>query len=81
VHADAENMMMLLIAILSGFTVALAAPMLAVRLRGATGWVLALLPAALAGYFVSLIPQAAAGTPLAVSYPWAPEWATPAPSS
>jgi multicomponent Na+:H+ antiporter subunit A len=73
VHADAENMMTLLIAILSGFTVALVTPMLAVRLRGAIGWVLALLPATLAVYFVSLMLQAAAGTPLAVSYPWVPD--------
>jgi hypothetical protein len=70
VEADAENLMTLLLAILSGFLLALLAPMLTTRLRGAVGWVLALLPATLAVYFASLLPEAAAGTPLAVSYPW-----------
>jgi multicomponent Na+:H+ antiporter subunit A len=62
--------MTLLLAVLSGFIVALLAPILGTRLRGAIGWVLALFPATLAVYFASLLPQAAAGAPLAVSYPW-----------
>jgi hypothetical protein len=67
-HPGTENMMLLL-TILSGFIVALVAPALDARLRGATGWVLALLPAVLTAYFISLLPQVAAGEPLAMSYP------------
>jgi multicomponent Na+:H+ antiporter subunit A len=47
--------MSLWLAILSGFVVALVAPMLVNRLRGASGWVLAVLPAILAVYFFSLL--------------------------
>jgi multicomponent Na+:H+ antiporter subunit A len=70
VHPGMENVMLLVLTILSGFIVALVAPALGARLRGATGWVLALLPAVLTAYFVSLLPEAAAGEPLARSYPW-----------
>jgi hypothetical protein len=52
---NAENPMSLWLAILSGFVVALVAPMLVNRLRGASGWVLAVLPAILAVYFFSLL--------------------------
>ena len=64
--------MSLIIAVVSGFVFALAAPWLPSQLRGATGWVLAILPAGLVLHFASLLPQAMAGEPLAVSYPWVP---------
>lgn len=65
--------MSLILVVISGFVAALMAPWLPSQLRGATGWVLALLPAGLAVYFSSLLPQAVAGEPLTVSYPWVPE--------
>jgi multicomponent Na+:H+ antiporter subunit A len=65
--------MMLLLAILAGFLGAMLAPALVRRLGGASGWVLALLPATLTVYFASLLPYATAGTPLAASYPWVPD--------
>src|SRR5919106_1504768 len=65
--------MMLVAAVLSGFVVALVAPILTRHLRGATGWLLALLPAGLAGDFCSLLPLAASGQPLVFSAPWVPD--------
>jgi multicomponent Na+:H+ antiporter subunit A len=41
-------------------------------MRGATGWLLALLPIALLAYFASFTARIAAGEAVSVSYPWAP---------
>jgi len=60
-------------ALLLAFGVALAAPWLTGRLGRSAGWVLALLPAGLTAYFVSLAPRVAAGEPLVQSVPWVPQ--------
>lgn len=65
--------MTLVAAVLSGFVVALAAPVLTRYLRGVTGWLLALLPAGLAVYFCALLPRAADEQPLIFAAPWVPE--------
>jgi multicomponent Na+:H+ antiporter subunit A len=62
----------IIIAVLSGFGLAVAAPWLYRAARGATGWLLALLPAGLAIYFASLLRAVAAGEAIVISYPWAP---------
>jgi multicomponent Na+:H+ antiporter subunit A len=66
-------MMMLAIAVLSGFGLALAAPALARWGRGLAGWLLAALPLALTLYFGSLLPQAASGAPPTAAWAWAPD--------
>jgi multicomponent Na+:H+ antiporter subunit A len=59
-------------AVLSGFVLAAAAPGVH-RLAGrATGWVLALLPLALAGYFASHLGAVAAGEAVRTSLDWVP---------
>jgi multicomponent Na+:H+ antiporter subunit A len=63
---------MMLVAVLSGFGLSLTAPWLHRLGRGATGWLIALLPLSLTAYFATLVPQVAAGQTLTVSYPWAP---------
>ncbi|HYG99955.1 MAG TPA: putative monovalent cation/H+ antiporter subunit A [Terriglobales bacterium] len=63
---------MLVVAVLSGFALAIAAPWLVRLTRGVTGWILALLPFTLALYFSSVVPQIAAGETIGVSYPWVP---------
>jgi hypothetical protein len=68
-YVDTEDTMALLAIILSGFVVALVAPLFAARLRDAVEWVLAVLPVALAAYFVSVLPRAGANKPLRGSYP------------
>jgi multicomponent Na+:H+ antiporter subunit A len=60
------------VAVLSGFGAALLAPFLTRRLRGLAPWVLALVPAALAVYFLLLLPQSAAGNAPAASLAWVP---------
>jgi multicomponent Na+:H+ antiporter subunit A len=61
----------MLIAVLSGFIVAVAAPWI-VRLGKMRGWLLALLPLALTIYFASLTPVITAGEAVTASYPWVP---------
>jgi multicomponent Na+:H+ antiporter subunit A len=65
--------MSMVAAVLSGFLLALAAPGVVRLARGASGWLLALLPAALTVYFVRYLGPVAAGRAVAVSYPWAPD--------
>ncbi|MCS7283249.1 MAG: putative monovalent cation/H+ antiporter subunit A [Anaerolineae bacterium] len=64
--------MQLLIAVFSGFLLALLAPMVVRLTRGKAGWVLALLPAGLTVYFARYLELVAAGETVAVSYPWVP---------
>ncbi len=66
--------MSLLLAILSGFAVAMAAPALVGRLRGASGWLLAILPAMLVAYFGSLLPRVAMESLQAFRLPGCPNW-------
>ncbi len=62
----------MLLAVLSGFIVAVLAP-LVFRVAGArAGWALGLLPAALTVYFATWIPQIAAGETAVIAYPWIP---------
>jgi multicomponent Na+:H+ antiporter subunit A len=62
----------MLTAVLSGFVLSLAAPWLQRIARGATGWILALLPLGLFIYFASFISAIAAGQVFSVSYAWVP---------
>jgi multicomponent Na+:H+ antiporter subunit A len=62
----------MLVAVLSGFGVALAAPLVHRAARGASHWVLGLLPLGLFLYFLYLLPAALQGEPLHVSYSWIP---------
>jgi multicomponent Na+:H+ antiporter subunit A len=62
----------MLIAILSGFAGFLIAPVLHQFLRRWTGWLIALLSAALLIYFSSYLVPIAAGEVYTVSYPWVP---------
>ena len=62
----------LTVAILSGYLGALAAPWLHRLCRRVSGWILALVPVALAVHFGSYIEQVAAGETFRVSYAWAP---------
>jgi multicomponent Na+:H+ antiporter subunit A len=62
----------MLTAVLSGFVLSLAAPWLQRIARGATGWLLALLPLGLFIYFASFIPAVAAGQVFTVSHLWVP---------
>ncbi|MBL8796248.1 MAG: putative monovalent cation/H+ antiporter subunit A [Planctomycetia bacterium] len=59
-------------AVLSGFVLALVAPGLYRRARAGAGWLLALLPLGLAGYFGSYTEAVAAGETVRASYSWAP---------
>lgn len=61
-----------LVAVFSGFGLSLTAPWLHRIGRGATGWLIALLPFGLALYFLSLVGSVAAGDTIRVSYPWVP---------
>lgn len=62
----------MLLAVLSGFILAVLAPSL-VRLAGKpAGWLLALLPAALTVYFATYIPAISAGDRLLLEYAWVP---------
>jgi multicomponent Na+:H+ antiporter subunit A len=64
--------MTLHIAVLTGFGAALVAPFLTRRLQSLTSWVLALVPAGLTVYFLSLLPSAAAGGAASASLAWVP---------
>lgn len=62
----------MLLAVLSGFILAFAAPALT-RIAGQwVGWVLALLPAALSVYFASYIPVISGGSTVLLEYAWMP---------
>jgi multicomponent Na+:H+ antiporter subunit A len=63
--------MVMIFAVLSGFMLAIIAPWLHRLTRGATGWLLALLPAGLAVYFASLLGSVANGEAITISRPWA----------
>jgi multicomponent Na+:H+ antiporter subunit A len=63
----------MLTALLVAFAVALAAPWLTARLGRSAGWALALLPAGLTAYFLSLGPGVAAGEPLVQRVSWVPQ--------
>lgn len=62
----------MLVAVLSGFGLSLAAPWIHRVGRQYTGWMIALLPLALAVYFGSLVPAIGAGAALRASYAWVP---------
>ncbi len=62
----------MLVAVLSGFILALFAPWIYRIGRGATSWILALLPLGLFIYFATFITQIAAGENYSPSYPWFP---------
>jgi len=62
----------LLVAILSGFVLAIVAPRICRVARGYTGWLLALIPLGLVVYFVSHAQLVASGGVLQESYPWVP---------
>ncbi|MBN2548887.1 MAG: putative monovalent cation/H+ antiporter subunit A [Anaerolineales bacterium] len=62
----------LLVAVLSGFLVATLAPFIRGRLRDYAGWLLAVLPAGLTLYFISLLLKLANTPPAAVKITWAP---------
>lgn len=58
--------------VLSGFVLALFAPMIARALPRAAGWVVATLPAAIAAWLATQVPVVAGGTPIAQGWDWAP---------
>lgn len=64
--------MELALGILSVFALALAAPVLYRFARGATGWLVALAPLSLCGYFLTFIGSVVSGEVVAVVYPWVP---------
>jgi multicomponent Na+:H+ antiporter subunit A len=60
----------ILIAVLSGFVVALAAPWLTRWLGGRVGWVIALLPFSITVYLLTFIPDLADGGSVRYSFQW-----------
>ena len=62
----------MLLAVLSGFILAILAPWLYKVGRGATGWILAFLPLGLFVYFVGFIEPVAHGEPVTFTYAWIP---------
>src|SRR5687768_12993350 len=62
----------MLVAVLSGFAAAIIAPWIYRLARGATGWLLAVVPFAILIYFASFLAALAAGEAFVVSYDWAP---------
>lgn len=64
--------MSIITSVLSGFVLALLAPVLYRFGRGATGWISALLPLCLTAYFSSLIPQVSSGETIIESFRWVP---------
>ena len=65
--------MFLALSVVSAFGLALVAPWLSRRAGSAAGWILAILPAAVTLYLVSLLPLAAAGQQAVFSIPWSAE--------
>lgn len=62
----------MLLAVLSGFLLAIAAPFIHKAAGRHVGWVLAILPAVLAGYFAGFIPQISGGQAVLLEYAWLP---------
>ncbi len=62
--------MTLTLAVLSGFLLALVVPWLPGLERRACGWAMAVLPAGLAGWFATFVPDVLAGTVVRESRPW-----------
>ncbi|MCG5493310.1 putative monovalent cation/H+ antiporter subunit A [Ectothiorhodospira variabilis] len=62
----------MLLAILSGFLLATVAPAVHRQTGMNSGWVLAILPAALFLYFLSFLPAVGSGESIVISYPWVP---------
>ncbi|SEQ45447.1 multicomponent Na+:H+ antiporter subunit A [Ectothiorhodospira magna] len=62
----------MLLAVLSGFLLAVAAPWVHRALGRHSGWVLALLPASLFIYFATFLPQISGGGQVVIEYPWIP---------
>ncbi|TVP52373.1 MAG: putative monovalent cation/H+ antiporter subunit A [Halomonadaceae bacterium] len=62
----------MLLAVLSGFLLAIAAPWLCPLFKDRVGWFMALLPASLFLYFASMLPEVAAHGPQVVEYSWFP---------
>ncbi|MCE3242031.1 MAG: dehydrogenase (quinone) [Deltaproteobacteria bacterium] len=62
--------MELIVAVLSGFVLALIAPWIYRIARGATGWLLAIFPSILFAYFLRSVEVIAGGDALRVYYPW-----------
>ncbi|MGQ9848770.1 MAG: putative monovalent cation/H+ antiporter subunit A [Aggregatilineaceae bacterium] len=62
----------MIVAVLSGFGLALSAPWLHYRLRRGAGWLLALLPVALTAYFAAQLPHLVEGETLAETVTWIP---------
>lgn len=62
----------ILLTVLSGFVAALFLPWLHRRQSAATGYVVAVLPAAMAVYLSTLIPRVAEGGAIHIAYPWVP---------
>jgi multicomponent Na+:H+ antiporter subunit A len=65
--------MILALAVVSVLGLAFAAPWLVRRAGNGASWILAILPAAVTLYLISLLPLAAEGQPAAFSIPWSPE--------
>lgn len=59
-------------AVLSGYALSSVTPWLQRVVRGATGWIIALLPLGLFAYFISQVGAIMAGEVVHVSYAWAP---------
>ncbi|MEX2425753.1 MAG: proton-conducting transporter membrane subunit, partial [Thermomicrobiaceae bacterium] len=62
----------ILVAVLSGFVVAILAPLLTRLFGDRVGWVIALLPLSISIYLLTLIPDLADGGAVRASYDWAP---------
>lgn len=62
----------MLLAVLSGFLLAIAAPWLCPLLKDRVGWFIGLLPATLTLYFASLVPVVAEQGPQVMEYVWFP---------
>lgn len=62
----------MLFVVLAGFALALFAPLIQRFTRDLTGWVLAIVPAAIFAYLLSLAPTIAQGETLRESYSWVP---------
>lgn len=62
----------MLFAVLSGFLLAIGAPLLHRRLPRAAGWLLAGLPAGLFAYFLGQLPAISGGQRVAESHSWLP---------
>ena len=62
----------MLLAVLSGFVLAILAPWLYKTFQDKTGWVLALLPASLFVYFATYVPTIMGGEVVEIPYQWVP---------